>query len=76
VGVITNSWTIAQIHGRVAKLRHFSKIAAGCQKSRKSRLPRFREFLLTLFIIHVVISPKYIVRDWIWPCELLLKRCK
>jgi len=31
VGLITNSWTIAQIHGGVAKSRHLSKIAAGCQ---------------------------------------------
>ena len=40
--VIPNSWTIAQIHGRVAKSRHLSKIAAGCQNREnrgKSRLP-------------------------------------
>jgi len=50
VCIITNSWTIAQIHGRVAKSRHLSK----------SRLPAkiaeiaasaIREFLLTLVIV-------------------------
>jgi len=45
VCVITNSWTIAQIHGRVAKSRHLSKIAASCQNRGNRGFGDFENFL-------------------------------
>jgi len=50
VCVITNSWTFAQIHGRVAKSRHLSKIVAGCQNHGNRGFCDFSEFFLTLVI--------------------------
>ena len=61
--VITHSWTIAQIHNRVAKSRHLSKIAEGCQNCENRGFRDF-EFLLTLRVWYA--NPQQVEGNGAW----------
>jgi len=56
---MTNSWTIAQIHCRVAKSRHLSKIAAGCQNRGNAASAILK---ISSDPIHQVITPVWHLR--------------